>query len=316
MALTVLSMAETLELYAGLVVLTFVSVFVAAVYYEPVTRTRFRTKTGASLRSALVGFCLGCVVVVAVAVVGRFPPGFFVGRADLFTLALVASPLVGGCVALAVAADNWRLLRRLDHDGTTALATVTPGPGVVTGRVDSVDDPPESPVFGRAAVCWQWRLDARNFAGTTDGKFRTVRTGEGGVSFLLADDARSLRVRPDEASLDLSRSQVEPTDPETFPVNADPATFDASWSLPGDRWRFQERTLAPGDTVTVVGDVTETTEGLVVRDGGPFVLSAGDHGRVRRRYRDRLTASAFLGVAGTTLGGWILTAFFSVPLPF
>lgn len=59
------------ELVVGGAVVLFVLALAAAVYYDPVAASRFRGFTGASLGSAVLAGCLGCVAVVGLAAAGR-----------------------------------------------------------------------------------------------------------------------------------------------------------------------------------------------------------------------------------------------------
>jgi len=303
------------ELFVGGVVVLFVLFLAAAVYYDSVAGTGFRRRFGTSPASVVVAGTFGSVLAVALAVAGRFPPWLGLGsRHVVVTLGLLATPLVVGFVGLAVAYGNGRTLRRLARqetvpgervDGRRVVATGTATPAVEGGR---------GPLFGRLALCWEWHLDARNWGGNDDGRFHTVRAGDGGVPFVLAREAGSLRIDPTDASLDIGDERVEETPPETFPEGGDPGAFDHDWSLPGDRWRHHESVLEPGATVTVLGTVEETPDGPTVAGGDPFVVASGGVDRFRRRCRTRLQVGAFVGLAGLAGGTWLLVEAFAVPV--
>jgi hypothetical protein len=307
-------MRPGLELFVGGVVVLFVLVLAAAVYYDPVAASRFRGLTGASLGSAVLAGCLGCVTVVGLAAAGRLPPALTAGRGGAYGLLFVSVPLVVGFVAVAVAYENGRTLRRLRYHRDAPPGETATGRVALTSTARPTGTVERTPLFGRDALCWEWHLDARNWGGNDDGRFHTVRAGDGGVPFVLDHERGSLRVDPTDASLELGDECVEATPPGTFPEGGDPGAFDHDWSLPGDRWRHHESVLEPGATVTVLGTVEETPDGPTVAGGDPFVVASGGVDRFRRRCHTRLQVGAFVGLAGLAGGTWLLVEAFAVPV--
>jgi hypothetical protein len=316
-------MVPPLELAVGGAVLAHILLLAAVGYYDAVAATGFYRRFGASPASVVAAGTVGSAFAVALAVAGRLPPWLDLGaRSVVLTLGLLAAPLVVGAVGVAVAAGNARTLRRLDRPGVVP----TGGDAVlVSGTARPVGDAARSPLFGRPALCWTWRLDARNWGGSDGGWFERLRAGDGdfhrvrgdggGVPFVLVHEAGRLRVDPADAAFELRDERVEETPPETFPDGADPTAVDHDWSLPGDRWRHRERVLEPGATATVLGEATDGPEGPTVAGGDPFVVAAGGPERFRRRCRTRLRVGALVALAGLFGGTWLLVATFAVPLP-
>lgn len=307
-------MALGFELVVGGVVLLHVLLLGAVVYYDAVASAVFHRRFGTSPRAVVAAGSVGSAVAIGLAVAGRLPPWLgFESRSVVFTLALLAAPLVVGCVGAVVAYGNGRTLRMLGGSGR--LAPPTDGDRVaVTGVATPRDATGTTPLFGRSALCWTWRLDARNWGGSAGDKYHTVRSGHGSVPFVLDTEAGSLDVDPTDATLELGDEHVEETDAETFPAGADPSAVDHEWSLPGDRWRHRERTLDPAATVSVLGTVEETPDGPTVAEGDPFVVATGGLDRYRRRCRTRLQVGALVAIGGLVGGVWLLVETFAVPL--
>ncbi|MWG34092.1 GIDE domain-containing protein [Halomarina oriensis] len=307
-------MALGFELVVGGVVLLHVLLLGAVVYYDAVASAVFHRRFGTTPGAVVAAGSVGSAAAIGLAVAGRLPPWLDVGsRSAAFTLALLAVPLVVGFVGAAVTYGNGQTLRRLDESGPTT--TPTDGDRVaVTGVVTPQVAAGTTPLFGRPAVCWTWRLDARNWGGSTDGQYHTVRSGHGSVPFVLDTEAGRLRIDPSDATLERSGERVEETPAETFPAGADPSAVDHDWSLPGDRWRHRERVLDPDATVSVLGTVEETPDGPTVAGGDPFVVTTGGLERYRRRCRTRLQAGALVAVGGLVGGTWLLVETFAVPL--
>jgi hypothetical protein len=175
-----------------------------------------------------------------------------------------------------------------------------------------------APFFGGAAVAWEWTVEAKNRHGTDyEGRraWTRARTGQGGVPFRLDDGSGPVVVDPAEARLDISGRTTEERDPDDPPGRAaDVADLDTG----GERFRFNERSPAPGETVTVLGTAREREDSVVVSataDGPAFVVS--DRSRVGslRRYATRAWLGGVVGAGVAVLGLRRLLPTFGLPLP-
>jgi hypothetical protein len=269
----------------------------------PSVREQLDAKPGLSAGYVGLVGCGSVALPLALGVVGEFPSDGL--RAMGFDLVLVAFGLVG--VALGAGnAVRWLRFRVL---GDTPTGEVTDGPVALTGSVVH-DDPPRSPVFGSAAVAWTWTVEAKNRHGTTyEGRraWSTARTGQDGVPFRVDDGTGVVTVDPTGAQFDLTGETVEERDPGSPPGRASEV---ADLDLGGERFRFRESTLAPGDTVTVLGVARGSPPTVAATPDDPFLVSDGPREWTLRRFAFRALGYGLGGLLAVWVGlRWLLAAF-------
>jgi hypothetical protein len=301
-------MAALLEWYVLGVVLLFVALFAAAVYYDAESRgDPIEQRTGTPTEWYMAAGIVGIAVAGVIARYGSFPEGFG-GRGDVLALLVHVGPLVVGCGALAVAVDNGLVLLRLVRAEAADTAGVAGQQATkriaVTGLVAST--PGTSPVFGREAACWTWSLalgwDDRDVGWQTD------QVGSGGVPFALDDGSGGVTVDPRSAHIELygSRERVYDADADQ------PGTVGSTLrsSIGGDRYRYEEAVAGDGREVTVLGRVRE--DGTLTADR---VIDAGTDD-VTLRYAGRAGSLAVGGALAVYLGVQLTAGYFGTPLPF
>ncbi|WP_276258844.1 GIDE domain-containing protein [Haloglomus litoreum] len=318
-----------LVLYAAFA--TIALLFVLGALATPTDHDWLRSRTGVP-RGVVGAIVVGLLVLVgALGTVGRFPRTEAGLESALPPAMLVAVGLFG----LAAGVANARTWVGFHRRGDTPTGDVGPGPVAVTGTVEH-DDPPGAPFFGSPAVAWEWSVEAKNRHGTDDDGRRAwsrARTGRGGVPFRLDDGSGPLVVDPAEARLDLSGTTTEERDPDDPPGRAATA---ADLDMGGERFRFIERRLAPGETVTVLGTAREpvthdygdragAADDLAAEVGAAAVLTdaadrsfvVSDRSRAGslRRYRERALLGALVGTGATAFGLHWLLGLFGVGLP-
>jgi hypothetical protein len=253
-----------------------------------------------------------------VAFVGPPLVGYLLAPADVTVDGLAAALALGGygggLLVLGGAAGNRSLYRRLDS--ADPYATPAPGPVVVAGET-RCDDPDAAPFTAEPAVCWVARAEVKE---TTYGHgFRrrsfwaTIESGSGGVPFTVD----GTRIDPDGA-------RILPFGPLPGAKRAEPETFvdeylpdrvrsglarlrgvdvEAVENHAGDEGaRFRAATLAPGETVTVVGELERVPAGeyedtYVVRDGDPFAVLVGGLESTRAELRKAVVRNGAIGLA-------------------
>lgn len=287
--------------------------FVAGGLATPTDHDWLRSHTGVA-REVAGAIVAGLLVFVgALGVVGRFPTTEAGVQATILPVALVGVGLFG----LAVGAANARTWVRFRRRGDTPTGEVDAGPVAVSGRLEH-DDPPSAPFFGGPAVAWEWTVEAKNRHGTDyEGRraWSRARTGQGGVPSRLDDGSGPVVVDPAEARLDISEKTTEERDPDDPPGRA---TEVADLDVGGERFRFNERALAPGETVTVLGTARARGDSVAVSattDGPSFVVSDRSRAGSLRRYATRAWFGGVVGAGAAALGlRWLLPVF-GIPLP-
>ncbi|MFB6207401.1 MAG: GIDE domain-containing protein [Haloglomus sp.] len=325
-------MSGTAALVGYLAFASIVSLFVLGGLATPTDHDWLRSRTGVS-RGVAGGIVLALLALVgSLGAVGRFPT-----TEASVEAALLPSLLVGvGLFGVAAGVANARTWIRFRRRGDTPTGDVPAGPVGVTGQIER-DDPPSAPFFGGGAVAWEWSVEAKNRHGTDyEGRraWSRARTGQGGVPFRLDDGSGPLVVDPTDARLDISETTTEEREPGDPPGRAAEV---ADLDLGGERFRFNEQALAPGETVTVLGvaRAVETNEyrdadpdgtdafaaahdADVVLDGsaeGPFVISDRSRAGTLRRYATRAWLGGLVGAGATLLGVRWLTPVFGLPSP-
>lgn len=312
-------MPSALEWYVLFVVMTFVALFVVAHYVQwtgsGAIETQWNTPVGWLLAAATVGI----FVVGVIAVFGSTVP--IPARQEWLSYAIHTGPLVGGCLALAVAAGHSRLVllfRRSERTQTTAVSDSESGTTViVTGDVEATTHA-ISPALSQPAVCWSWTFEIR---GTPEQEFslqpNSLQAGEpkwiprkadsGGVPFDLDDGSGPVRIDPTAATLTvpMTNEHVCPADgPQPGRVGA-----NLHQSVGGDTYRYREAVADDGDELTILGTVTD--DGLdATRIYHPRTAATAC-----QRYTHRALVAAVGGTVGIVAGIWLTARLFAVPLP-
>ncbi|GAB3676267.1 hypothetical protein [Halopiger thermotolerans] len=275
-------------LVTALVVFHVVVIAVAAIVTERRKRT-FRHRFHVPIRpigAAWLAAFFGCVLL---ALVGDPPFDPSWSRGELRAAWGWGLLLVGGItVGFAAIVAGLYVCRRILRLRTGGIEP--PGDVVVTGRALPADgtEPEPSPVFERPAVCWTWLLEAKDRFGV-DSDWTHERAGSGGVPLRVESDAADVAVTvdPADARVTVPRSDSTVRSPDA-PA---PGRLDrvADTDIGGSEHRYSEGTVAPGGTVTVVGEAD--ADGRIVDDAREPWLVGGDRSTVRRRLRRRVAAS-------------------------
>jgi hypothetical protein len=237
-----------------------------------------------------------------------------------------------GVVMLAMAGiagygyvDTKRRVDAIESREPVSPDRVAEGPTIVEGTVAPADvEPLQAPLTGRDAVLVEWEREED----PDDEDTGATSTGQHAVDFVLEDQGGRVRVRPastdavtvsgaartsehvydtgmpDEellARLDAFDEDVRDDDPG-FHRRSSEKIGHGMRRLSTDV-RLVEEVLAPGDTVTVVGEVSrDANGGYVVEDGGdgPFLLSDMGTDALRDTYAGNQTL--LLGVLVVLLG--------------
>lgn len=274
----------------------------------PRVRDRIDAKPGLSAGYVAVVVLVAAALPFALVAVGTFPSDGV--RAMGIDLLLVGFGLVGVALGAGNAA-RWLRVRRL---GDTPTGEVTDGPVALTGTV-AHDDPPQSPFFEREAVAWSWTVEAKNRHGTNyEGRraWNQARTGQGGVPFRVDDGTGTVTVDPTGARFDLDGETVEERDPGNPPGRAAEV---ADLDIGGERFRFGESTVAPGETVTVLGVARGTPPTVGDAPDQPFVVGAGPRGATLDRYALRAFGFGLGGSLAVWFGLRWLLGLFGVTVP-
>lgn len=245
------------------------------------------------------------------------PVAFCAGRRCITGYAWASVAFVGGAFALAIAAGNWPLYRRVTATAIEGAGDRSPGPVAVSGTVEPAGETVRAPVTGRAAVCCRWAIAERT--AVPPERWTTVETGESCVPFYVSDATGRVLVDPEGADV---RPTVHLTAAAGYPVD-DSTVVGAGESLPesvrtfeADRGpdgppgppavdrQYQETRIEPADPVFVVGEAVETRrveypDRVVVagRDGAPPpAVFAGSPADVRGALRWRVAAGAAVGL--------------------
>ena len=174
-------------------------------------------------------------------------------------------------VAAGVLAAGHGYRRRRQRQAIAAVDTtdalrVTPGPAEVYGKAAPAESPLRAPFTDEDCLLAEWEESGDHSSWRTEG------SGTLAAPFHVADETEKVLVRPEAATVDLSRSRetievgVDETPPEPIrsfveldstPDEPDEALIGAlDWGTQvGDR-RYHQRTLAPGESVFVHGTAT------------------------------------------------------------
>jgi hypothetical protein len=280
----------------GAFLLLLVPAALAELYSDPAARAMLASH-GVRFRTVGLAVLVATAALFALVLVGTVP-------ADLpRAVALPVVGLYGGTVGSVLGVGRARTLYRLTAAERVSTGRAS-GTVAVTGPVEA-PDPPTSPFFERPAVAWRWTVWAKNRHGIVahggDGWTR-ARAGSGGVAFVLDDGSGPLRVDPDGARLDLGAERRVERPPDDPPGRAAEVV---ELDVGGDRFRFVESVLSPGERATVLGTVRD---GRTRPDSSsPSLVARGDARATSRRVAVRAVGLGLGGLA-VGLGSFVLLA--------
>ena len=218
----------------------------------------------------------------------------------LSLVALLAAPVVLALGATARAdgrrARGARRVKTGDVDSRS-------GTVAVAGEVRAAGETATAPVSGHGALAYRYVVSER---GHLSADWSVEAVGSAGVPFAVDDGSGPVLVDPRGARLRLASDARETVTadgrvPER--VRAFLASVDDVSPSGNDR-RYVERALRPNDEVVVVGSVTASAAGPIVRSADvPPLIVAGDPGTTWRRLRWRAPAAAVTGCALALAGG-------------
>ncbi|TKX62872.1 hypothetical protein EXE48_03645 [Halorubrum sp. ASP1] len=259
-----------------------------------------------------------------------------VGAVDPVPTAIGAVALVLGLVFLARGASGARDAARVFR------ATPTDPAGLdgaereirVTGRAAAVDDETlPAPFGGDPCLCVEYDVSELRSQGKGQ-SWVTIDGGEAGVLFRVDAGGTGVRVDPAAATFSLDVDEKVEVDAGEEPpervrgfieavdgVDDTETGYEVGPLTIGDdpRRRYVQRTLRPGDEVTVVGDAAAFPDAPVgevksrVADGAPFVVSDATARRTAIRLVGASAVPVVLGavalaVAGATLAPLLAAA--------
>ncbi|WP_423996236.1 hypothetical protein [Halorubrum trapanicum] len=198
----------------------------------------------------------------------------------------------------------------------------------VTGRVAVVDDETlPAPFGGDPALCVEYDVSELRSQGKGQ-SWVTIDGGEAGVPFRVDDGGTGVRVDPGAATFSLDVDEKIKVDADEEPPERVRGFIDAVDDVDdtetgyevgpltiGDdpRRRYVQRTLRPGDEVTVVGDSESFPEAPVgevksrIADGSPFVVSDAGTRRTALRLVGSSAVPIALGVLALGIAALLLS---------
>jgi hypothetical protein len=184
---------------------------------------------------------------------------------------------------------------RMEETGTTSIRDLEPGPVEIKGTVHGTDDatPQQSPIDGTEALAVHVEVKEMHSDGNGPGNWQTIFEDQSAEPLFIDDGTGELLVDlPEEGGLNLEQSEwkVEAgADPpeqirtyvENEPVLDLPGGVDIGPLSTGERRRYLEGTLEPGEDVYLLGTARETEAGWDNRQyiideptsDGDFILS-------------------------------------------
>lgn len=258
------------------------------------------------------------------------PVSSAVGAADPVPTVIGAAALVLGLVFLAYGANG-------ALDAVRVLRTTATGPAGldgaerrirVTGRAAAVDEETlPSPFGGDACLCVDY--DVSEFRSQGKGQsWVTIDGGEAGVPFRVDDGGTGVRVDPAAATFSFEVDEKIKLDAGEEPpervrgfidavdeVDATETGYEIGPLTIGDdpRRRYVQRTLRPGDEVTVVGDSEAFPDAPVgevksrIAGGDPFVVSDASARRTALRLVGGSAVPVVLGAVALAVAGLALS---------
>jgi hypothetical protein len=133
--------------------------------------------------------------------------------------------------------------------------------------------------------------------------------------FFLNDGTGRMRIRPAGAELDLKQvvnrfEQPGAVEQSTSTLSLGSFSFQFSSNVDSGKrvlgYRFQESILAIGAKLYVLGELSDTGEGLAVRDPGrddrPFIVSTQDEEALTKSNKSSASKGKWLGLSGVVVG--------------
>ncbi|EMA60936.1 hypothetical protein C470_07671 [Halorubrum distributum JCM 13561] len=198
----------------------------------------------------------------------------------------------------------------------------------VTGRVAAVDDETlPAPFGGDPCCCVEYDVSELRSQGKGQ-SWVTIDGGEAGVPFRVDDGGTGVRVDPAAAAFSLAVDEKVKLDAGEEPPERVRGFIDAVDEVDdtetgyevgpltiGDdpRRRYVQRTLRPGDEVTVVGDSEAFPDAPVgevksrIADGSPFVVSDASARRTALRMVGGSAVPILLGAVAFGVGALLLS---------
>lgn len=237
--------------------------------------------------------------------------------ASLADLALLLPIFAAGAGLLGYGLLALGQLVRIRRGAATPDSSATRSLVAVEGDAVGVDDATvTSPLTGRAALWYAYRIDSHG-GDLTRPDWTPVAEGRAGRVFGVQTDGDAVRVDPTGADVELDPSDEVAVvlDPdacddlrsvaETVTVDETDASVDVGVATleMGERYRFVERRIEPGDALAVTGGAA------VEAESGPGVIvrARRDRGRIARLLEVPLVVGTPGGAdAGEQLRGRVL----------
>jgi len=184
---------------------------------------------------------------------------------------------------------------RMEETETTAIRDLEPGPVEVKGTVHGTDDATlqQSPIDGTEALAAHVEVKELHSDGNGPGNWQTIFEDQTAEPIFIDDGTGEVLVDlPEDGGLDLEQSEwkVEagddpPEEIRTYVENEPaldlPDGVDIGPLSTGERRRYLEGTLEPGEDVYLLGTARETEAGWDIREyvideptpNGDFILS-------------------------------------------
>ncbi|MFC6953146.1 GIDE domain-containing protein [Halorubellus litoreus] len=218
-----------------------------------------------------------------------FAPLVQLGGGNLLPLAFLSMFLLVGLGVAAYGVANLRTYVQLKSMTPTDAHAVGSGLVEVEGEAAPGPRTLEAPFSGEECLAYEFEVE-RYHADDDGSNWQTKASGTRTVPFLVTDETGTVGVKPTEAGLSVDRDyrivvgndEQPPARVRAFlaredDLDHDTASFDvAGISIGGDRHRFTERRLDPGESAYAAGRAEPTT---AVDGESPTVVDANDGGR-------------------------------------
>lgn len=212
-------------------------------------------------------------------------------RALQFAFAVGGVTYLGGALWTVRALEHWRRWRLVLGTSPSRAAETLSGPVALDGSAAVADGTTTAPVSGRECLVYTYEVEryARGYRGHV---WDPVARGQDGVPFELADGSGAVTVDPDGADIVTGGAVNVEKAADEEPTPALAALNDVAGVSDGDRLRYTEATIEPGDPVYVLGEATQSggraaADRLTVRstEETPGVIVTGDREAAVERFR-------------------------------
>lgn len=297
------------------VFLAVVAVPVLAIAVVLARWTRMGTQLGLLRRRLGMSRPLGWAV--GLAMLGGFLLPFVVGDPPVDEPGELWFVVAGVLHLGGIFVAGWALARR-DHlrliretPTTETGSTLQPGDLVeLEGEAAPAEETLTAPVTGEPCIAYRYRVEDRRWAGRHH-TWVTVDHGRGSVPLTVDDGTGRAYVDPQGARLELHDVEVVTVDDDEQPPEP---VRELNESVPavddGDRARYREWRLDPGETAYVLGVVEDypTADDLgrtVVADGsGPFIVADRGEEKLKRSLRLLVVYGGPGGAVAAVAGMW------------